>query len=251
MTCLLPFLVGIALLAPPCAAQSNQKAHSRTLSIGGIGREPSFRLNVSAEGRNGTVEVKDAAGAQVQTLTCDLFRDWDGPIAVDPETTARVLDVHAEMFVSGLKSTDMDFDGMPDIVAIRDFGAKWGTACVWLFDPTLGRFSQESPGRQMEDLGNLTVDTARHQIVSFTIGPINPTRDEYRIDDGSLMRGTPRRLLPVRSCELDTPPGPTRIVSVVTYARGQDVVERRTVSADCNDVCGDACPTVPEKKPGG
>jgi hypothetical protein len=240
------FLPFIVLIAAPLDGQP----HTRTLSIGGAGRQPKLTLDISAAGRIGTVVVKDQAGAKVQTLTCEFFREWGTEIGVDPETTARVLDYHAESFVSGLKVTDLDFDGLPDILAARDFGAKWVRYCVWLFDPNQGRFIQDALSHQMEDLVNLTVDAARRQILAFTIGPMYPMRDEYRIDGRAVVRSAQRRLLPVRSCELDTgqAEGATRTASVVTYAEGHETVQRRTVPYTCNDVCGDGCPTVPAQK---
>ena len=140
-----------------------------------------FSLDISAAGRIGEVVVNNPAGAKIQTLTCDLFRDWGPKIAVDADMTARILGSHAETFVSGLQATDLDFDGLLDILATRDFGAKWATYCVWLFDPNQGRFIQNPLSRQMEDLENLTVDDERHQIVAFTSGPTYPNRDEYRL----------------------------------------------------------------------
>lgn len=218
--------------------------------MGGVGKEPKFTLDISAAGRMGTVVVKNLAGAKVQTLTCDLFRDWGDEIGVDQTTTERVLDYHAERFVSDLQPTDLDIDGLPDILAIRDGGAKWVTYCVWLFDPSQGKFVQDALSRQMEEFANLTVDVGRRQISTFTIGPTDPVRDEYRIDTRPVIRPAWRRLLPVRSCLLDTgrTEGADRIASVATYANGREVVRRRKVSASCNDTCGDGCPTVPAKK---
>jgi len=241
----------ILTLAACAQARASGELHSRALSIGGVGRQPRFTLDVSAAGRTGTVVVHNEAGAEAQSLTCDLFRDWDDKIAVDPAMAAGIIDAHATFFVSRLKTADLDFDGLPDILAVRDYGGKWVEYCVWLFDPNEGRFVQNALSRQMEDLENLTVDTEHCRIVSFTIGPTFPSRDEYRIDSRSGLRNTQRRLLPVRSCELDAgqTEGSPRTASVVTYVDGQEVVRRRTVSGDCNDACGDGCPTVPSKPP--
>jgi hypothetical protein len=247
---ILPVLVLIAAITTPAAAAPPEsKRHSRTLSIGGAGGQPKFILDISAAGRMGTVVVKSEAGAKLQTFTCDLFREWGPEIAVDAATTASVLDYHDESFVSGLQTTDLDFDGLPDILAVRDFGAKWAKYCIWLFDPNQGRFIQDPLSRQMEELVNLTVDAEQREIVAFTIGPMYPMRDEYRIDSRSTVRNAQRRLLPVRSCELDTgeKEGAARTATVVTYANGTDVVQRRTVSDGCNDVCGDGCPTMSGK----
>jgi hypothetical protein len=239
-----------SVAASVTAAPPDSKPHTRTLSIGGVGREPTFTLDVEAAGRMGRVVVKNQAGAKIQTLTCDLFRDWGNEIGVDQATTESVMDYHAERFVSDLKTTDVDFDGLPDIIAIRDGGAKWVTYCVWLFDPGQRIFVEDALSRQMEELANLTVDAGRRQIVSFSIGPADPVRDEYRIDSRSVIRPALRRLLPVRSCLLDTgrTEGADRIASVATYVNGREVVHRRTVSSSCNDTCGDGCPTVAEKK---
>lgn len=171
----LPILILIASLALSAAAAPPEgKLYSRTLSIAGSARQPKFSLDISAARRIGKVVVNNPAGAKIQTLTCDLFRDWGPKIAVDADMTTRILDSHAGTFVSGLQATDLDFDGLPDILATRDFGAKWATYCVWLFDPNQGRFIQNPLSRQMEDLENLTVDDERHQIVAFTIGPTYP-----------------------------------------------------------------------------
>src|SRR5271157_3128274 len=104
----------------------------------------------------------------------------------------------------------------------------------------------------MEDLVNLTVDAEHHQLIAVTdIGPVFPSRDEYRIDGRSAIHA-PRRLLAVRSCQLDTgqTEGAARIVSIVTYAAGREATHRRTVSSNCEDVCGDRCPAVPGKRAG-
>ena len=231
------------------AGQLSTKKHLRTLSLGG-GRQPKFSLDVSAAGRTGMVSVRTEGGARVQTLTCDLFRDWGSTIAVNDDLTARVLDYHAEVFVSELKITDVDFDGLSDILAPRDFGAKWRKYCVWLFSPAQGKFIRDPLSQQMEDLVNLTVDGKQHQIVSFTIGPVNPTRSEYRIETRSEINGS-RALSRVRWCELDTgaTEGAVRIATTVRYLNGRETTQHRIVSADCNDVCGDLCPTVPRRKP--
>ncbi len=236
--------------APVAAAPPDGKPHVRTLKIGGVGAEPKFSLDISAKGRIGTVVVNDSAGAKVQTLTCDLFRDWgvDAEIGVNAEITANVIAAHAEYFVSGVTAKDLDFDGLPDIQAVRDFGAKFAEYCVWLYAPNQCRFEGNQLSHQMEDLINLAADAKRRRVISFNIGPMSPSRDEYRIDDRAVVLGS-RRLLPVRSCVLDT--GATaeaiRTATIVTYVKGQSVVQTRLVPANSNDVCGDGCPTASAK----
>lgn len=249
---MLPPFVWIALAVCAAAAPPDGKPHTRTLSIGGVGREPKFTLDISSPGRIGTIVVKDESGAELQTLTCDLFRDWGPKIAVTPEMAAGIIDYHGEQFVSSVKATDLDFDGLPDILAVRDFSMKTYNYCVWLFAPDRGRFIQDPLTRQMEGLVNLSVDTERRQIASYTIGPTFPMRDEYRIDDRSVFGNGNAywRLLPVRACLLDTgeKAGADRTATAVRYVDGQAVVQRRTVSASCEDVCGESCPAVPAKK---
>lgn len=238
-----PSAFAIVLIAVVAACSD-----ARTVAVGGVGRQPKFTLDISAAGGIGSIVVKDQAGAEVQTLTCQL------PIygVADPAMLPKQIDYQDETFVAGVKTMDLDFDGLPDILAVRDFGSKWAKHCVWLFDPNRGRFIQDALSRQMEDIVNLGVDAERRQIFAYTIGPTWPMRDEYRIDSRSVVRDAERRLVPVRSCELDTgaEERADRTVSVVKYVSGQEVVERRTVSADCNDPCGDRCPSVAGKKAG-
>jgi hypothetical protein len=218
---------------------------ARILPVGGTGRQPTFTLDISAAGGIGSIVVKDQAGAKVQTLTCALSIYS----VADPSMLPKQIDFQDGTFVDSVKAMDLDFDGLPDIQGVRDFGGKWAKHCVWLYDPNRGRFIQDALSRQMEDLENLGVDAQSRLVFAYTIGPTLPTRDEYRIDSRSEVRGE-RRLLPVRSCQLDTgaAEGAVRTVKVVRYSSGQEAVERRTVSADCNDPCGDGCPTLPGKK---
>ena len=214
----LPILILIASLALSAAAAPPEgKLYSRTLSIGGSARQPKFSLDISAAGRIGKVVVNNPAGAKIQTLTCDLFRDWGPKIAGhtgDPRFWREV--------------------GYLLRLAIRPESGQ-----------VHPKFAEPSNG----GLGEPHVDEERHQIVAFTIGPTYPNRDEYRIDRSSAIHAQ-RRLLAVRSCELDTAQteGAARPVSVVTYAASREVVQRRTVSADCNDACGAGCPTYPRKE---
>jgi hypothetical protein len=233
-------LLVLAVSIVVCAAGSppETQRHFRTLSIGGVGREPKFSLELSAAGRTGKIVVKNTAGDNVQTLTCDLFREWSEPIGAD------LLDFHAGLFVAGLETRDLDFDGLPDIMAVRDYGAKWATHCVWLYHPDRGRFIENALSRQMEDLENLEVDLVRRQISSHTIGPTDPSIDEYRIEEGSGARARGQRLLPVRSCRQERRAPDDIMVTVVKYVEGREVVERRAVSDSCQDVCGTGCPTV-------
>jgi hypothetical protein len=70
---------------------------------------------------------------------------------------------------------------------------------------------------------NLKVDSERREIVTFTIGPADPMRDECPIDSRSVNRYAQPRLLPVRSCVLDIvrAEGADRTAIVVTYMNGR------------------------------
>jgi hypothetical protein len=52
-----------AIAAFAAMAQPASKPLSRTLSIGGVGQEPKFTLDISAEGQFGTVVVSDGHGS--------------------------------------------------------------------------------------------------------------------------------------------------------------------------------------------
>ena len=225
------------------AAQQAGHLPRRTISIGGVGNEPRFNLEISeaaddqSSGRAGigTIVVRNQAGAKVQTLTCDLSEEP----AIDRNDPRD--------FVLSAESIDLDFDGLPDIRAVRAYTMKTQLYCIWLFDPEgRGGFIQDALSHQLTDLENLTVDSQRHLILSRTIGPTEPQVDEYRIDTHAAFGGhyyTNRRLLPVRSCmltdmtSLDTP----WTAIVVSYVNGQEVVKRQKVSSECNDPCADGC----------
>ena len=153
-------------------------------------------------------------------------------------------DFRGMRFASELEATDLDFDGLPDIMAERDFTAQTRYYCVWLFDPHRGRFIQDALSRQMEDLLNLTVDASHRQIVSYSANNLHPSHDEYRIDTPA---AGSRRLLPVRSCALHSGPAQLWTWEVVTRMDGREVTETRPVSHDCDGQCGDGCPAPGEK----
>jgi hypothetical protein len=183
--------------------------------------------------------VKDKAGARLQTLTCDLFREYGPQIGSDVD-----FDFPDGLFVSELEARDLDFDGLPDIMALRDYTAQTRKYCVWLFDPHQGRFIQDALSREMEDLVNLSVDAQRHQIVAFTTSNSFVSQDEYRIAGSAT---GPRRLQRMRWCQLHNGPTEPWTWEVRTYVDGREVIERRLVSHDCDSQCGDGCPIVPEK----
>lgn len=261
------FLLFSIIIAWSFAAQAAAEDLHSTVSIGGLGGKPKFTLDVSARGRFGTIVVKDDAEIQVQVLTCDFYPWLDA--GIDPDDNLGLRDYVGEHFVSGFEIRDLDFDGLPDIMAPREFsgarvsggGASGAAAkyCVWLFNPNLGKFSQDRLSHQMQDLENLTVDVKDRQIVSSTTGSVM-TRAEYtigdracselaKLDDAFSCSGSNlRQLIPVRSCLLYTKPAEELATAItVSYVDGEEAVMRRTISAPCNDACGGGCPSVPRE----
>ena len=67
------FALIAALAAFVAAAPPESKIHARTLSMGGVGKEPKFTLDITAAGRMGTVVVKNLAGAKYKRLPAIFF----------------------------------------------------------------------------------------------------------------------------------------------------------------------------------
>jgi len=63
--------------------------------------------------------VRDASGAQVQSLTCVLLRYESHP-------TAPELEGVRQQFALNFESEDLNFDAYADLKGRREFRAKWG-----------------------------------------------------------------------------------------------------------------------------
>jgi len=218
----------------PAVAPSRNPDSSRTVTIGGVNGQPRYTLRISANGRLGRIEVRDASGSQIQTLSCPLLRDESSPTA--PELAA--ID---QQFVVNFAAEDLNFDGYLDLKAPREFGAKWGRYCVWLFDSTIRQFVNDGLAEQMELLYNLEADAEHERVAAYSIGPVNPMRDEYRIEGVSKDRPYWPRLIPVRSCFIESASPP--FVQVLTdYDQGRPVIKRQPY--DLRAVCSSACECV-------
>jgi hypothetical protein len=92
------------------------------------------------------------------------------------------------LFASPLRfeMRDVDFDGHPDLLVVRDFGAKWARYDVWLFDLRSEGFVTTPLARDLSRLDNLTVDPARRRLYAYSIGPADPSQSVYRIEGGRL-----------------------------------------------------------------
>ncbi len=207
---------------------ANEKDAVRTMMVPGAGGQPGYTLRISVSGREGRVEVRNHLGAMTQTLTCPLLQDEANPSDLEVKGAAKE-------FVSRFEMKDLDLDGYLDLRGVREYGAKWARYCVWLFHPKTPMFSRSDPlAQQMESLYNLAVDPKRSLIISYSIGPVNPLVDEYRIERVGKDRPYWPRLVPVQSCFLEndsphageTDPGDWIVVRV-RYDHEHPVVVRR------------------------
>jgi hypothetical protein len=201
------------------AAQEPSPEAGRTMTVGGAQGNPSFSLRISASGAQGHVEVRDASGSLVQSLACSLLRDVAHPTSAELEAVRR-------QFVLNFRSEDLNFDGYSDLQGPREFGAKWGRYCVWLFDPASHSFITDDLAEQMEMLYNLEADPQQRLIIAYSIGPTNPQMDEYRIENASENRPYWPRLIPVDSCLVaNNSPGPATAF-LTQYDEGRPVIKR-------------------------
>jgi hypothetical protein len=213
----------VIVIIQATVAQDASESTGREMKIPSIGREPSFSLTIRAEGRTGTVIVRDEKGAELQNLICPLLPE-------NPAPTESELAAVREQFVTQTAARDLDFDGHPDLAGIREFGAKWARYCVWLYSPKEHIFIKDFLAEQLELLTNLEPFMAG-RISSSHPGPANPWVAVYRIAaaDG----GRPeRQLVPVCSCLIESVPGGEKPAAVVItrYEGGAERVERQQAS---------------------
>jgi hypothetical protein len=210
--------------AKPNVSQSETRENVRKLTFKAAPAQPEYTLHIAASGAQGIVKVIDAAGTLQQTLTCPL----------DPSQ----VEAASRQFIERFTAEDLDLDRYLDLRGTRSFGAKWNRDCVWLYDPQNHTFYQDLLSQHMEALSNLTVDTKRQRIVSYSIGPVNPLWDEYRIERTGKNRPYWARLIPVKSCFIDTDGAgtesgsPNKFTLVITrYENGRSVVERHAMTS--------------------
>src|SRR5215472_1719451 len=195
----------------------------REIKVPNVPGEPRLILGISAMGRQGIVSVRNEAGAELQSLACPLLRDH-------VEATPQELAAVGEQFVTQFEATDLDSDGYPDLAGIREFGAKWATYCVWLYDPSQHIFVKNFLAEQMELLTNLT-SSNDGMVSSSHMGPANPWQAVYRIvgEKGSRPE---RQLVPLFSCLLETTPsGDQPSVVVTTRYNGAEAILQRQEAA--------------------
>ena len=200
--------------------------NARTLKVETSPGQPSFTLHISAKGREGLVEVRDGSRAIIQTLRCPLLQGVPNPTDLEIKGVA-------EQFVTHFKTEDLNLDGYMDLKGPREFGASWARYCVWLFDPRSRTFQKDILAEQLELLYNLIADPKRGRVAAYSIGPVNPLRDEYRIENTGKDRPYWPRLVPVRSCSIETGPAGENPTAVLTrYERGRSVVTRHPLPSN-------------------
>ena len=218
-------LCGFPFMAEkPSFPQSKSGANVRTLSFKAAPAQAEYALQIYTSAGQGIIKVIDGAGNLLQTLTCPM----------DPSQVEAV----SHKFIERFTAEDLDLDGYLDLRGARSFGAKWRRDCIWLYDPQSHNFYQDMLSQQMETLSNLIVDPKRQRIVSYSLGPANPLWDEYRIERTGKNRPHWPRLIPVKSCFLDTDGAdtengnPSKFTMVITrYENGRSIVERRALAS--------------------
>ena len=209
--------------ARPVISQQFDSSKTRELKIPSLKGEPSFSLQISAEGRKGVVAVRDEKGTEMQTLICPLLRD---NIDVRQEELAAVR----EQFVTQFVVADFDSDGNLDLAGIREFGAKWARYCVWLYHPTQRTFIKDFLAEQMELLANLR-PLVGGQISSSHLGPANNWMAVYQVADAK--GGQPeRQLVPLYSCSVDSTLDGEKPTAIVTthYESGRAIARRQEIA---------------------
>ena len=200
-------VVFLPLLWTPdlCGTAGGQAATILTVPEGP--GQPSFTIRVLTTERQGVAEVSGPAGTRPQTLTC----------ALEPYSS----------LAGGFALEDLDMDGHPDLRVVREFGAKWKRYCIWLYQPSTHSFEKDGLASQMELVSNLTVDPGHHRLVGFSIGPVRPSWDVYRIVSGADPQE--RVLLPEQSCVIETDETGNAAATVARFGNGRVQTGRRAL----------------------
>ena len=156
-----PLLVAHTLAATVEATLPHRHIHRGAITVGAVARP---RTDGSATAR---LDVKMPGVSQ----SIELRPRWVSP----------------EMLISSVQLLDANFDGHPDLVVLREFGAKWAASDVYLFDVRTHRFSDGSPlAREMSRLPNVGFDAKLGHVTSYDSGPNRPSRQVYDVAGASL-----------------------------------------------------------------
>src|ERR1700733_11708830 len=136
--------------------QTRFEVPGTALTVGGTGGQPKFTLRMSVNAGNGIVDVRNASGSRVQTLTC--------PLAVPPfapgldDARKEVESSRGRRFVNELVAQDYNLDSYVDLRAPREYAATFQNYCVWLYDPASRTFVRDGVAQKLEELENFRVD---------------------------------------------------------------------------------------------
>jgi hypothetical protein len=139
--------------------------------------------------------VREIRGAGLVVRTAAYARDGrtEGEIDVrGPGIAQRIrlrrdVTIGPHMLIASVRIVDANFDGHPDIVMLRDWGATYGMLDVFLYDATTRRFTNASAlARALSHLANADIVPAHHAITTHDLGPSNPSSTTYAIDAGRL-----------------------------------------------------------------
>jgi len=172
-----PLLVAHALASTAEATLPHRHLHRGSITVDAVARP---RADGTATGR---LDVKMPGVSQ----SIELRPRW----------------MSAQVLASSIRIVDVDFDGHPDLVVLRELGAKSSrtpersegavanegqrASDVYLFEPRTHRFSDASPlARELGRLPNLGVDAGHRHVTSYDIGPNRPSREVYDVTAGGL-----------------------------------------------------------------
>ncbi len=119
-------------------------------------------------------------------LTVIARCESEGVVAA-PQRIALVSEASVEMVQAASFLADVDFDGVLDLVILREFGAKWGRYDVRRFDVATHAFVENALTRALGELPNLTVDAPGRRLLAYDIGPAAPFEQLYRVDGDRLV----------------------------------------------------------------
>jgi len=155
----------VLFVAPLLAAHLYAQAHAREIRAHGV------VVRAAASESRGETSMKIELHARGKSQT----------IALDHR------ELGADRMLASIEIVDANFDGHPDVIVLRESGAKWGSYDVFLFDPSTSHFSSASPlARSLSQLSNATFDVARRVVTTRDIGPSNPSRVTYAIEGAQL-----------------------------------------------------------------
>ena len=172
-------------------------------------------------------------GLTVRAAARDTHHGTDAQIEIRREGASpqrielRGRDLGAIALLQSIEIVDANFDGRPDVLVVREFGAKWSSVDAFLFDARTHRFSASSPlARAIAHLANASFDERRGTITTRDIGPSDPSRVTY------VIRG--ERLSEISSCRFLNPLDPRAGTLVRKNGEHTTVTHVRLGTSDVN-----------------